>query len=49
VEHVARSLGEFANVAAGAPSKLPTFPVFVGPLVRTLFLHRVLRTQTFPV
>src|SRR2546428_7174961 len=48
VEHVARSLEESANVAAGAPSKFPTFPAFLRPIVRTVFFNRVLRNRAFP-
>jgi DinB superfamily len=48
VEHVARSLEESANVVAGVPSKFPTFPAFVRPLVRGLFFNRVLKTGAFP-
>lgn len=47
-EHVARALEESANVASGAPSKFPTLPRFVRPLVRTLFFNRVLKKGTFP-
>src|ERR1044071_3071334 len=43
VEHVARSLEESANVIAGVPSKLPTLPSFVRPLVRTLIFNRIVR------
>ena len=49
VEHVARAMEESANVIAGVPSKLPTLPSFVRPLVRTLIFKRVLRTGTFPI
>lgn len=48
VEHVARALEESANVVAGTPSKFPTFPVFLRPLVRALFFNRVLKNQAFP-
>jgi hypothetical protein len=48
VEHVARSLEESANVVAGAPSKFPTFPFFLRPLVRNVFFNRVLKKQGFP-
>ena len=48
VEHVARSLEESANVVAGAPSKFPTFPAFVRPIVRGVFFNRVLRNGAFP-
>ena len=48
VEHVARALEESANVVAGAPSKFPTLPAFVRPLVRTFFFNRVLKRSSFP-
>jgi hypothetical protein len=48
VEHVARALEESANVVAGAPSKFPTFPGFLRPLVRGLFFNRVLKKGAFP-
>src|SRR5262245_33869281 len=48
VEHVARSLEESANVVSGAPSKFPTLPTFVRPLVRGVFFNRVLKKSAFP-
>src|SRR5687767_5796470 len=48
VEHVARSLEESANVVAGSPSKFPTFPAFLRPVVRNVFFNRVLKKQEFP-
>src|SRR6266571_8206626 len=48
VEHVALALEESANVVSGAPSKFPTFPVFLRPLARTLFFNRVLKKKAFP-
>jgi hypothetical protein len=48
VEHVARSLDESANVVSGAPSKFPSLPFFVRPVVRGLLFSRVLRTGAFP-
>jgi DinB family protein len=48
VEHVARAMEESANVISGAPSKLPTLPAFVRPLLRGLIFKRILRTGTFP-
>lgn len=48
VEHVARALEESANVVSGAPSKFPTLPVFVRPLVRGLLFKRVLKKNAFP-
>lgn len=48
VEHVALALEESANVVSGAPSKFPTLPAFVRPLVRSLFFNRVLKKNAFP-
>lgn len=48
VEHVALALEESANVVAGAPSKFPTLPRFVRPLVRGIFFNRVLQKKAFP-
>jgi hypothetical protein len=48
VEHVARSLEESANMAAGRPSKFPKLPAVVHPVVRGLLFKRVLRKAAFP-
>ncbi len=48
VEHVALSLEESANVAAGRPSKFPRLPALVHPLVRALLFKRVLKKGGFP-
>jgi hypothetical protein len=48
VEHVARSLEESANMAAGRPSKFPKLPALVYPVVRGLLFKRVLRNAAFP-
>ena len=48
VEHVARSLEESANMAAGRPSKFPRLPSVVHPIVRGLLFKRVLRKAAFP-
>ena len=48
VEHVARSLEESANMAAGQPSKFPKLPAVVHPIVRGLLFKRVLRKAVFP-
>jgi hypothetical protein len=48
VEHVARSLEESANMAAGRPSKFPRLPAVVHPVVRGLLFKRVLRKAAFP-
>lgn len=47
-EHVARALEESANVAAGRPSKFPTLPSFLRPIVRGVFFNRVLKKRSFP-
>jgi hypothetical protein len=47
VEHVALSLEESANLAAGRPSKFPTLPAVVYPILRLLFKW-VLRKAVFP-
>ena len=48
VEHISRALEEAGHVAAGLPSKFPTFPPFVRPLVRGLFFNRVIRNRWLP-
>src|SRR5438876_12289368 len=48
VEHVARSLEESANMAAGRPSKFPKLPALVHPVVRGVLFKRVLRKAAFP-
>jgi len=48
VEHVSRSIEESANEVVGAPSKFPTLPTFLRPLLRGLFFKRVLRKRAFP-
>jgi len=48
VEHVARTLEESANVAAGRPSKFPKVPAILRPVARGLVFKRVLRTSAFP-
>lgn len=48
VEHVARSLEESANMAAGRPSKFPRLPAVVQAVVRGLLFRRVLRKGGFP-
>jgi Protein of unknown function (DUF1569) len=47
VEHVALILEESANVASGAPSKFPTIPVFLRPIVRALMFNRILKKNAF--
>ncbi|MCH7717020.1 MAG: DUF1569 domain-containing protein [Gemmatimonadetes bacterium] len=47
VEHVALSLEESANVAAGVPSKFPSLPRLIRPVVRLVF-RWILRRQSFP-
>ena len=48
VEHVARSLEESANMAAGRSSKFPKLPAVMHPVVRGLLFKRVLRKAEFP-
>jgi hypothetical protein len=48
VEHVARIMEESANVAAGRPSKFPTIPFFLRPIVRVLVFKRTLWRKDFP-
>ena len=48
LEHLARSMEESANEVAGMPSKFPTLPSLVRPLVRAVFFNRTLRKQAFP-
>jgi hypothetical protein len=48
VEHVARIMEESANVAAGRPSKFPTIPFFLRPIVRIVVFRRTLRRNDFP-
>jgi hypothetical protein len=47
VEHVARIMEESANVASGAPSRFPTVPFFIRPVVRLLMFKRILRRNAF--
>jgi hypothetical protein len=47
-EHVARSLEESANMAAGHPSKFPRLPALIHPVVRALLFNRVLKKGGFP-
>jgi hypothetical protein len=48
VEHVARSLEESANMAAGQPSKFPRLPALIHPVLRALLFNRVLKKGGFP-
>ena len=48
VEHVARIMDESANVAAGAPSKFPSIPRFLRPIIRSVFFNRTLKKNAFP-
>lgn len=47
VEHVSRALEESSNEVAGRPSKFPTLPVFLRPLLRAFFFNGVVKTGTF--
>ena len=48
VEHVARIMEESANVASGRPSKFPTIPFFLRPIIRVLVFKRTLWRKDFP-
>ena len=48
VEHVARIMEESANVASSRPSKFPTIPFFLRPIVRVLVFKRTLWRNAFP-
>jgi Protein of unknown function (DUF1569) len=48
VEHVARIMEESANVASNTPSKFPTIPFFLRPIVRVLVFKRTLWRNAFP-
>lgn len=41
IEHVARALEESASVISGAPSKFPTLPLFIRPLLRIFFFCKI--------
>jgi hypothetical protein len=47
VEHVARIMEESANVASGIPSRFPTVPFFLRPIVRLMMFRRILRRNAF--
>jgi hypothetical protein len=48
VEHVARIMEESANVADGRPSRFPTMPYLLRPILRIFFFKRTLRRNDFP-
>lgn len=48
VEHVARALEESANVIAGRPSKFPSLPAILRPVLRSFLFNRVLKKNDFP-
>ena len=48
IEHVARAFDESANVVSGAPSKFPTLPKFLRPIMRKFFFDRILQNGAFP-
>ena len=48
VEHVAIALEEGANVLSGAPSKFPSIPGLVRPIMRGLFFNPTVRKGKFP-
>ncbi|HEX9729695.1 MAG TPA: DinB family protein [Gemmatimonadales bacterium] len=47
-EHVARAIEESANEVRGEPSRFPSVPAFVRPVVRGVFFNRVLKKGAFP-
>ena len=47
VEHVAMALEESGNVVDGAPSKFPTVPSLLRPVLRGLFFNRVVSKGAF--
>ena len=47
VEHVALSMEQSGNVVAGVPSKFPSLPRLVRPLVRLIF-RWILKKRSFP-
>lgn len=47
-EHVARSLEESANMAAGRASRFPKLPAVIHPVVRAFLFRRVLSKGEFP-
>jgi hypothetical protein len=48
VEHVSRAVEDFGYIAEGQPSRFPTLPFFVRPILRMLFFRKVLREEEFP-
>ena len=48
VEHVARIMEESANVADARPSRFPTMPYLLRPILRIVFFKRTLRRNDFP-
>ena len=48
VEHVARIMEESANVASNRPSKFPTIPFLLRPIVRVVVFKRTLWRNAFP-
>ena len=48
VEHVAMALEEAANAVDGAPSKVPSVPAFLRPLLRGFFFNRIVAKRVFP-
>jgi hypothetical protein len=48
VEHVARIMEESAHVVSNIPSKFPTIPVFLRPIVRLFVFKRTLWRKSFP-
>lgn len=48
VEHVARALEESANLFSGKPTKFPSFPAPVRPVIRGALFNRVVKNGKFP-
>lgn len=48
VEHVSIALEESTNQLEGKPSRFPSLPVFVRPIIKGLFFNRIIKTGKFP-
>ncbi|GAG11904.1 unnamed protein product, partial [marine sediment metagenome] len=46
VEHIARTYEESAHVVTGGPTKFPTFPFFIRPVLRIVF-NRTVKKGSF--
>jgi len=47
-EHVSRALEQSGYAIAGKPTVFPVFPVFLRPVMRSLFFNRMVKTGRFP-